>query len=71
MLRGALERGDATQFRAGAPARVPGPGHGVPAGRLRVAVPHTHRHETRRHQDRQAGETDDPHRGLLRSLHGM
>lgn len=65
-----MERGDAAQFRAGAAARLPGTRHGVPAGRLRLAVPHQDCDEARRHQDRQAGEAHDPHRSLLRPLHG-
>lgn len=50
--------------------RIPHNGHDLPAGRLRVPVPDTHRDEARRHKNRQAGETDDPNRDFLRPLHG-
>ena len=69
MLRGAQQRGRSARLRAGAPLRVPVHRHVVPPGRLRVPLPHSHHHEARRHQDREAGEAHGAHWRLQRSLH--
>lgn len=69
MLRRPLERRSAPWIRPGTPLRLLRLRHDFPASRIRLPLPNTNSHETRRNQNRQTRKTNDPNRNLLRSLH--
>lgn len=70
MLRGHLERGIAAHLHPHPIMHLPNVRFGIPDVGFGVAVSHTHRHETRRHQNGQIGETHDTDRRFFHFVHG-
>lgn len=69
LLRGSLERGGSTRLRFGTVVRLSHPRHCLLVGRLCFSVPYTYGYETRRHEDWQVRETDDPYRHIFGVIH--
>ena len=70
LLHGDLRRGRPAGVRSGPARRLPHHRDVVPAGRVRVPVPHSHDHEERRDENGQTRKADGSDRDIFRSVHG-